>query len=132
MNYVFIVVLPTNTIKFILNQRITELWPICRHRPICVTLPYNKVRKSFRRQKVGLQEYRSVQRVLIAPSIQITRKMHCSRQDQALSNECISELSLKMKNTTPVHINTPVNNPTSSPTWFRHTAACNRRSTITL
>ena len=39
MNYVFIVVLPTNTIKFILNQRITELWPICRHWPICVSLP---------------------------------------------------------------------------------------------
>ena len=40
MKYVFIVVLPTYTIKFILNQRITELRPICRQRPICVTLPY--------------------------------------------------------------------------------------------
>ena len=41
MKYVFIVVLTTNTIKDIFNQRITELWPICRHRPNCVTLPYS-------------------------------------------------------------------------------------------
>ena len=40
MNYVLFLVLTTNTIKFMFNQRITELWPICRHRPNCVTLPY--------------------------------------------------------------------------------------------
>ena len=43
MNYVLFLVLTTNTIKFIFNQRITELWPICRHRPICVTLPYSNI-----------------------------------------------------------------------------------------